>query len=100
MPQSATTYRDDYTSRGTSDDLSKATANLASTAEKNIDRAIEGAQHAARSVNEAGAEASHRVQEVAGNFATAVDRSVKDQPTTTLLMAAALGFVIGALWKS
>jgi ElaB/YqjD/DUF883 family membrane-anchored ribosome-binding protein len=30
----------------------------------------------------------------------AVDKSVKDQPMVTLGMAAALGFVLGALWKS
>ena len=38
--------------------------------------------------------------EVAGNLKTAVDRSVKDQPMATLAMAAALGFVLGAIWKS
>jgi ElaB/YqjD/DUF883 family membrane-anchored ribosome-binding protein len=38
--------------------------------------------------------------EVAGNLKGAVDRSVKDQPMATLAMAAAVGFVLGALWKS
>ncbi|HEX2337859.1 MAG TPA: hypothetical protein VHI72_15425 [Hyphomicrobiaceae bacterium] len=38
--------------------------------------------------------------EVAGNFKEAVDRSAKDQPMATLAMAAALGFVLGAIWKS
>lgn len=41
-----------------------------------------------------------RAGEVAGNFKSAVDKSVKDQPMATLLMAAAVGFVLGALWKS
>jgi ElaB/YqjD/DUF883 family membrane-anchored ribosome-binding protein len=40
------------------------------------------------------------VQEVAGNLKGAVDRSVKDQPMATLAMAAVVGFVLGALWKS
>jgi ElaB/YqjD/DUF883 family membrane-anchored ribosome-binding protein len=40
------------------------------------------------------------VQRVAGTFKEAVDRSVKDQPMATLAMAAVLGFVLGALWKS
>jgi hypothetical protein len=31
---------------------------------------------------------------------TAVDRSLKDQPMATLAMAAVVGFVIGAIWKS
>jgi ElaB/YqjD/DUF883 family membrane-anchored ribosome-binding protein len=38
--------------------------------------------------------------EVAGNIKGAVDKSVKDQPMATLAMAAAVGFVLGALWKS
>jgi len=40
------------------------------------------------------------VGEVADNLKTAADRSVKDQPMATLALAAALGFVLGALWKS
>ena len=38
--------------------------------------------------------------EVAGNLKDAVDRSTRDQPMATLAMAAALGFVLGAIWKS
>jgi ElaB/YqjD/DUF883 family membrane-anchored ribosome-binding protein len=38
--------------------------------------------------------------EVAGNLKGAVDKSMKDQPMATLAVAAALGFVLGALWKS
>ena len=30
----------------------------------------------------------------------AVEKSVKDQPMTTLAAAVAIGFVIGAIWKS
>ena len=45
-------------------------------------------------------EVSDRTGEVAGNFKGALDRSVKDQPMATLAMAAALGFILGALWKS
>ena len=45
-------------------------------------------------------EVSDRTGEVAGNLKKAVDKSVKDQPMATLLMAAAVGFVLGALWKS
>ena len=38
--------------------------------------------------------------EVAGNLKGAVDKSVKDQPMATLALAAAVGFVIGAIWKA
>ncbi|NJO23817.1 MAG: hypothetical protein HC868_13930 [Sphingomonadales bacterium] len=48
----------------------------------------------------AGREVSHDVGQVAGRFKGAVDKSVKEQPMTTLALAAVLGFVLGALWKS
>ena len=54
----------------------------------------------ANRVVEQGREVGERMQEVAGNFKGAVDRSVKDQPMATLAMAAVVGFVLGALWKS
>ena len=38
--------------------------------------------------------------EVAGNLKGAVDKSVKDQPMATLALAAAVGFVLGAIWKA
>ncbi len=40
------------------------------------------------------------MQKVAKNFSTAVDKSVAEQPLTTLGMAVAFGFVLGALWKA
>ena len=45
-------------------------------------------------------EVSDRTGEVVGNLKGALDKSVKDQPMATLAMAAALGFLLGALWKS
>jgi ElaB/YqjD/DUF883 family membrane-anchored ribosome-binding protein len=45
-------------------------------------------------------EVSDRTGEVAGNFKGALDKSVRDQPIATLALAAAVGFVLGALWKS
>ena len=58
------------------------------------------AERVANRVAEEGRDAGERVQEVAGNFKGAVHRSVKDQPMATLAMAAVVGFVLGALWKS
>ena len=49
---------------------------------------------------EQGREAGERLQEVAGNVKGAVDQSIKDQPMATLAIVAAVGFVLGALWKS
>jgi ElaB/YqjD/DUF883 family membrane-anchored ribosome-binding protein len=58
------------------------------------------AEHVANRAVARGHEAGERVQEVAGNFKGAVDKSVKEQPMATLAMAAVIGFVLGALWKS
>lgn len=102
MAQSASSVRDEYSSRSssTAEDLSQSGSEMGRAAGQGIDRAMQGARDAAHSVAEAGSEAGHQVQQVADNFGRAIERSVKEQPTATLLMAAALGFVIGALWKS
>jgi ElaB/YqjD/DUF883 family membrane-anchored ribosome-binding protein len=38
--------------------------------------------------------------EVAGNLKGAVDKSLRDQPMATLALAAAVGFILGAIWKT
>ena len=58
------------------------------------------AERVASRVSEQGREAGERMQEVAGNFKGALDKSIKDQPMATLASAAIVGFVLGALWKS
>jgi ElaB/YqjD/DUF883 family membrane-anchored ribosome-binding protein len=80
--------------------LGDTASDLASKAGEQIEGAMHSAEQTARHVAEQGREAGERVQEVAENFRTAVDKSVRDQPMATLAVAAALGFVIGALWKS
>jgi ElaB/YqjD/DUF883 family membrane-anchored ribosome-binding protein len=37
---------------------------------------------------------------VASNLKGAIDKSVSDQPMATLAVAAMVGFVLGAIWKS
>jgi hypothetical protein len=44
--------------------------------------------------------AGQGVQEVAGNFKGALDKSVRDQPKATLALAAIAGFVLGTIWKA
>ena len=63
-------------------------------------KAADQAERMANRVAEQGRDAGDRVQEVAGNFKDALDKSLKEQPMATLAMAAILGFVLGALWKS
>jgi ElaB/YqjD/DUF883 family membrane-anchored ribosome-binding protein len=75
--------------RNAADDLADKAANLAEKTGEQIERFAEQ-----------GRQATEQVQKVGENFMTAVDKSIKDQPLTTLAVAAGLGFVIGALWKS
>lgn len=84
----------------TANDLAGKAAELADKAGRHIDSAVTSAESTVRQVAESGREASQHVNKVAGNLKGAVDKSLKDQPLTTLAMAAAAGFVIGALWKS
>jgi ElaB/YqjD/DUF883 family membrane-anchored ribosome-binding protein len=98
----AQSTRSDYSS--TAHDIKeKATDQFERMADKTAERfrsMADQAEGVASRVAEQGREAGERMQEVAGNFKSAVDRSVKDQPMATLAMAAAVGFVLGALWKS
>jgi ElaB/YqjD/DUF883 family membrane-anchored ribosome-binding protein len=57
------------------------------------------AEEVAGRVADRSREAGERMQDVAGNFKGAVDKSIKDQPMATLALAAIAGFVLGALWK-
>jgi ElaB/YqjD/DUF883 family membrane-anchored ribosome-binding protein len=63
-------------------------------------KAVDQAERVASRVSEQGREAGERMQEVAGNFKGALDKSIKDQPMATLASIALVGFVLGALWKS
>lgn len=78
----------------------KAADELADKAANFAERTGEEIQRVAQNVADQGREATEQFQEVAHNFKSAVDKSVKDQPLTTLAVAAGVGFVIGALWKS
>lgn len=77
---------------------------MASTSSYGSSGSVEDIKGRARqtldAASEAAGDAKQQVEEMAGNVKGAIDRSVKEQPLTTLLVAAAVGFVVGALWKS
>ncbi len=73
---------------------------VADTASEYASRAYQAAQGAVDGVSEHAGEAQARLQDAASTVRTAVDRSLKTQPLTTLAVAAIAGFVVGALWKS
>jgi len=82
------------------DRVADKASEYATKAGEKLEQAYETADATVRSVADQGREAGERVQEVAGNVKTAVDKSIKDQPMATLAVVGALGFVLGALWKS
>ena len=84
-----------YTSETT-----KSVHDLREKASDQMDRMSEGVEGAMKAVSDRSREVGDNVQQVAGNFKSAVDSSVRDQPMATLAIAAALGFVLGAIWKS
>jgi ElaB/YqjD/DUF883 family membrane-anchored ribosome-binding protein len=93
-----------YRGRDTASDMKeKATdqfenmADKASDQFKNVADQVEGV---ANRVAEQGREMGQHVGEVADRFKGAVNQSIKEQPMTTLALAAVAGFVLGALWKS
>lgn len=57
------------------------------------------AQDMADSVADQAREYGDQAQEAVRQGRSYVEKSLKEQPMTTLAGAAALGFVIGALWK-
>jgi ElaB/YqjD/DUF883 family membrane-anchored ribosome-binding protein len=99
----STSYSKDHYANATD----KVTSTLADTAATLAEKASEKAANAkvvaedvAAEVMKRGQEAGKQLEAVGGNIKTAVDKSVTEQPMATLAVAAALGFVIGALWKS
>ena len=66
---------------------------MATTTRANVRSVVSDAQ-------DKGREAVEAVGEVRDNVAHAIDKSLKDRPYTTLVVAAGLGFLLGAMWKS
>jgi len=102
MPAQTTPHGGQTTSSA-SDLKERATDKFEKIADKATDKfrdVADQAEHFASRVAEQGRDVGDKVQQVAGNLKGAVDKSVKDQPIATLAMAAVLGFVLGAIWKS
>ena len=75
-------------------------SDLKDKAAEQFNKAADQAEKMASRAAEEGRQAGERMQEVAGNFKGALDKSVKNQPMAKLATAAIAGFILGALWKS
>jgi ElaB/YqjD/DUF883 family membrane-anchored ribosome-binding protein len=70
------------------------------TAEAAADKVAAQVESTVSDLAQRGRDASRSVREVTDNFSTALDRSLDRQPMTTVALAVAVGFVLGALWKA
>ena len=82
------------------DDITSTAADLKDKATEQFKKVSDQVGALASSTAEQAREAAERVEEVAGNMKGAVEKSLTQQPMATLAVAAVLGFVLGALWKS
>jgi ElaB/YqjD/DUF883 family membrane-anchored ribosome-binding protein len=88
-----------YSRDGLKEKAAEGVESMAERATDQLKGMADRATSAAGRVAEQGREAGERVQDVAGNFKGAVDKSIRDQPMATLALVAVAGFLLGALWK-
>ena len=72
---------------------------MADTATDQLKVAADRAQEFAADVNQQAREYGEKAQDAARQVKPFVEKSLKEQPMTTLAAAAVIGFVLGALWK-
>ena len=72
---------------------------MADTATDRLRDAGASAQEMADKVAAQALEYGEKAQDAAKQFKPFVEKSLKEQPITTLAAAAVIGFVLGALWK-
>ena len=93
-----------YSTPSSSQDLKEKAADaIGSMTDKAADTVRDVADQAgqvAGRVADQAREVGGMVQDVSGNLKGAVNKSLKEQPMATLAVAAALAFVLGAIWKS
>lgn len=86
--------------RAASHDLTDRAVDAGLRAVNSLERTAANAQEMGDRLVAKSSELSDSVQKVTKNFSTAVDKSVAEQPLTTLGMAVAAGFILGAIWKA
>jgi ElaB/YqjD/DUF883 family membrane-anchored ribosome-binding protein len=97
MTQQRAEYPLDYTK--TSAEPRDGTVDMADALAQKVADATAGAQELAGKVADQAREYGDQAQEAVKNFKPYVEKSVKEQPMATLAVAAAIGVVLGALWK-
>lgn len=98
MTQQNASYPLDYstTERTASKDR---LADMSTTAADQLSKVTENAQELASKLAEQAQKYGEQAQEAAKNFRPYVEKQMKEQPMATLAVAAAIGLVLGAMWK-
>lgn len=82
-----------HAASSTTNDMRERIGEHGEKASQQVDRIAQQAQQQMGQMGE-------NMKSVASNLDSALRRSIQEQPMTTLAMAAAVGFVLGAIWKS
>lgn len=98
MSQQKAGYPLDY-SKGRANGGPDRLREMEDVATDRVKNATETAEEFAGRVAEQALEYGKKAQQAVENFKPYVERSMKEQPMATLGIAAAIGFVLGALWK-
>jgi ElaB/YqjD/DUF883 family membrane-anchored ribosome-binding protein len=98
MAQQRADYPLDYTN-GTDQTAKGRMHEMADSASDQLKSATDTAQEFAGKVAEQAREYAEKAQDAARQFKPFVEKSMKDQPMSTLAAAAVIGFALGALWK-
>lgn len=91
-------YPLDYSKGPAKSDKDRA-RDMASAATDKVQEVAKSAEELAGKVTDQAREYGEKAQEAFNNVKPYIDKSLKEQPMMTLGVVAALGFVIGALWK-
>ncbi len=78
---------------------SEVADDLTAKASEQMERARAGMEGMSEQVSHKSREAADNAQAVLGNFRGAVEKSTRDHPMTTVVMAVAMGFLVGTLWR-
>ena len=81
------------------DVAAKGMHDLADTAADKLKDATDRAQEVAVKVAEQAQVYGEKAQEIMGQVKPYIEKSIKEQPMATLAVAAAIGLVLGAIWK-
>lgn len=100
MSQATPRYPERDIAREGTKEIKETAKDLKNMATSTAERAADQVSSAARQVADHGREVGENLQAVADNFQTALQKSIREQPMTTVAVAVIFGFMLGAIWKS